>query len=574
MWTEAKIGAAEARKSAQTSQAAAKVWWLAAFAAVLVGFTLHAVYLNVPAEDSFITFRFARNLANGNGLVWNIGEAPVEGYTNFLWLLLSALLIKLNLDVVFWTQLLGVMVSLASFYIFARFALDIFDLSRPVVLVAGLFLAASGPFATWAASSMETNLFALLVLLACYTFARWIRHNRTRDILFSQITLFLASLTRPEGVLVFAVLAALGFIFSLPRARALPLWKYLASLMVFGLPFLVYFLWRYQVFGYLLPNTFYAKTGGGLPQILRGAKYSILFGLLFGLPLAPVILASIWEKEWRISWPEFRSTAQWLRLARRYAGLLVCSLVSAAYTLYIVAVGGDYMAMFRFFVPVLPLIYLIYAQFVEWLFADRFLSVQKRRFAAGLVCLGIAATLLQSTPLEEKIFGKPWFMHGTYRGVQHERWHVARNTLVGKFFRDYKHSEDESLALLGIGIIPYVTNMKIGSFHGIVDPYIAHKATGLPIGSWVAGHEKIDFVSVILKKPDYIMVDTGDLYPEPQPFPDYPDEIDAFVRENYTLKSVWLNDTVNRESGYLTFLELKDSPGLDEANEAGDQGIQ
>ena len=35
-------------------------------------------------DDAFITYRYARNLARGEGLVFNPGER-VEGYTNFLW---------------------------------------------------------------------------------------------------------------------------------------------------------------------------------------------------------------------------------------------------------------------------------------------------------------------------------------------------------------------------------------------------------------------------------------------------------------------------------------------------------
>jgi hypothetical protein len=40
-------------------------------------------------DDMMISMRYARNLAHGNGLVWNVGER-VEGYTNFLWTLFMA----------------------------------------------------------------------------------------------------------------------------------------------------------------------------------------------------------------------------------------------------------------------------------------------------------------------------------------------------------------------------------------------------------------------------------------------------------------------------------------------------
>src|SRR5580700_7167110 len=40
-------------------------------------------------DDAYITFVYARNLVAGWGPVWNPGYA-VEGYTNFLWMVLLA----------------------------------------------------------------------------------------------------------------------------------------------------------------------------------------------------------------------------------------------------------------------------------------------------------------------------------------------------------------------------------------------------------------------------------------------------------------------------------------------------
>ena len=39
--------------------------------------------LKLPEDDRFIGFRYSRNFARGNGLVYNVGER-VEGYTSFL----------------------------------------------------------------------------------------------------------------------------------------------------------------------------------------------------------------------------------------------------------------------------------------------------------------------------------------------------------------------------------------------------------------------------------------------------------------------------------------------------------
>ena len=81
---------------------------------VVALFVCHVLYLAGVAEDAFISFRFARNLVEGYGLVWNPGEPPVEGYTNFLWLMLAALLLRLGLDPVIGSQVWGVAASLVT----------------------------------------------------------------------------------------------------------------------------------------------------------------------------------------------------------------------------------------------------------------------------------------------------------------------------------------------------------------------------------------------------------------------------------------------------------------------------
>lgn len=51
---------------------------------------LHQLLFATVTEDALVTFRYAQNIADGNGPVFNPGER-VEGYTNFLWLVLVAL---------------------------------------------------------------------------------------------------------------------------------------------------------------------------------------------------------------------------------------------------------------------------------------------------------------------------------------------------------------------------------------------------------------------------------------------------------------------------------------------------
>ena len=57
---------------------------------------LHSLfYFHYTSDDAYISYRYARNLADGVGLVWNPGE-HVEGYSNFLWVVILAGLNKLG----------------------------------------------------------------------------------------------------------------------------------------------------------------------------------------------------------------------------------------------------------------------------------------------------------------------------------------------------------------------------------------------------------------------------------------------------------------------------------------------
>src|SRR5260221_4044570 len=62
---------------------------------------------NFTTDDAYITLRYARHLANGQGIVWNVGEPPLEGYSNFSFLIAAAAAIKLGVDPVLVVKWLG-----------------------------------------------------------------------------------------------------------------------------------------------------------------------------------------------------------------------------------------------------------------------------------------------------------------------------------------------------------------------------------------------------------------------------------------------------------------------------------
>ncbi len=113
--------------------------------------------------------RFAKNLAAGYGLRFNPGQAPVEGFSNPLWTLAMALLIRLvgaGLESLLWVRALGAAAYGLGLALGWSFLRAVFP-ERPAARFAGVALyAVSLPGLYWAVYGMETSLEALLLMAA------------------------------------------------------------------------------------------------------------------------------------------------------------------------------------------------------------------------------------------------------------------------------------------------------------------------------------------------------------------------------------------------------------------------
>ncbi|HTQ08713.1 MAG TPA: hypothetical protein VMI31_01440, partial [Fimbriimonadaceae bacterium] len=117
-------------------------------------------------DDAFISLRYARNLVSGYGLVYNPGLPPVEGYTNFLWVLLEACVVPFTPWPEHWLVLFdtiaGLLVVVAVWWELIRR-----DLSSSLWVWLGVLLVAGHEtLAAWMGGGLETTLFMLLVTCA------------------------------------------------------------------------------------------------------------------------------------------------------------------------------------------------------------------------------------------------------------------------------------------------------------------------------------------------------------------------------------------------------------------------
>ena len=412
-------------------------------------FAVHVAAFDLLCDDSFISFRYARNLVAGDGLTWNPGER-VEGYTNFAWVLMMAAALRAGLPVEAVARVLGVVSGL---FVLAAVAL-LASRRRPpwrwTVWIAPTALAAHGSFAAWSTSGMETTFFTALVVGAVLAYLRESGERSERPWL-SALLLAAAGLTRPEGALFIAALGACHLVEVAGRRRTV------RSLLFWGAccvaPLAVHLLWRHHYYGFWLPNTFHAKVEGW--AFGRGLSYLLLF-----------------HRTYQIGW--FLPLALLAVAVRRRRDLLVASALAAPYLIYVAAIGGDRLEL-RFLVPVLPLLYWLVAEGIAWLAEGPLARPAGRRL--GLVAAGlVAATLVGVTA---------W--GGRRRVPQEERGGTASLSVIRNYARNRVEDgrylrgliergelpDDLTVCVGGAGAVPYYTRWPTVDRRGLNDVRIA-----------------------------------------------------------------------------------------------------
>ena len=274
-------------------------------------------------DDAYISFRYARHLAAGQGLVFNLGER-VEGYSNFLWVLELAALYRLGVPPEIACVVLALGLSVGVFVLTAKLALTtpLRAYARPAAFGAVFLLAINRNVAVWATSGLETRQLTFLVLLAIWLTRT--RRDRRPHLVWASVVLGLAELTRPEGLLLGACVG-LWFVFD-ARLRKQWSWRDLARLCVpFACIVAAHYLWRYAYYGQWLPNTYYAKVlrpwpDAGLNYFAAAACDS---GLYLVLPLCALGGVLRWSRA-RDSLP------------------LLGAMVIVPHAIYLITVGGDH----------------------------------------------------------------------------------------------------------------------------------------------------------------------------------------------------------------------------------------
>jgi arabinofuranosyltransferase len=124
---------------------------------------LQAAYWWYTVDDAYISYRYAENVAKGLGFVFNAGE-HVEGFTNFLWVVLLAAAHSLGANTVLVSKLLGGFFGMAVLGLTFKLGQRAGNGNSATGIAAALLLASSPAFALWSVAGLETSFFAFLLL--------------------------------------------------------------------------------------------------------------------------------------------------------------------------------------------------------------------------------------------------------------------------------------------------------------------------------------------------------------------------------------------------------------------------
>jgi hypothetical protein len=450
--------------------------------------------LGVPLDDAWIHFRFASNLIQGNGFVYNIGE-PVSGSTSPFWVFLLAGVFLLSNDFLVSSKLLS-----GVFYLASAVAIYMLGLSqgyqRKVAVLAALLTIMAGRFAWASLSGMEVTLFAFLSILAI------MKHcddkSKHRRSILAPILFGTASLVRPEGYALFAFATIDNMIeaaYTENRNAVLTL-RNVSFVQIFLYLVIIapYLLFSFYTTGHFFPQTYYAQSElFGLVKKLAYLKYYVGYLwddhpiLFFFIPFGIIDL--------------FRITFQSGTKKNAHNSLLLL-LWTVGYPIVAMLIAPNARHYNRYMMPLTPLYMLLavsgFYYFlcltercvnrVEVVFHPGKYGISIRHISAVSLALVIGVAVFLSVAVWSHRFA------GDVQNIN------SQQVAMGKWVKE--HIPDEyTIALSDIGAITYVSGRKrIIDMVGLVNPELI-----VYLEESKKGHHNALLQFLHREKPDYII---------------------------------------------------------------------
>ncbi len=423
--------------------------------------SMHAI----GSDDAYISFRYAKNLFDGYGLVFNPGER-VEGYSNLLYTLLITPVFLLSADFVYsYSVVINCLLLSFSICIFYGFLSRRLDQTKAAL---GALLLALNPW-VWvnAATGMETTLILAITTGSWILLEEYLNLKNKNIFLGLMIFSGLSILSRVDGFILPLAMAAYA-IYRNERKLATRLLLLVVSIGA------LYTAWRYSYYEDVMSNTYYAKVAGSISlRIQRGLHnlYENAVRTGFWLPICVIGLRFVMGLK-------HRNVSSQIDFAVFFIIL---------WSGYLIYIGGD-IYYERFIVALIPMgIYTTITLFEA--------SNNKSIWISAFVAILVIQSVFVVSDGRFK-----------YSLNKYDCWITA-----GKFLG--ANYPGASLAVDAAGKIPYFSGLRTIDMLGLNDKHIAKMEPQTP--NFRPGHLKFDPLYVLSKKPDLIaawIAPTTDLY--------------------------------------------------------------
>lgn len=392
-------------------------------------FLLSAVYFfwSHMGDDAYIFFRYAQNISNGHGPIWNVGATPVEGFSSPIWVYWLGLWGQW-FDIPTVARLSGAVGVIGSLF-------SIHQLSnRSMWAVWGVLLTMG--FHYWGTAGLETSWVIWFTLL-CLPLLEEAPTPKT------MFYLSVLGVLRPEGVGLVILLSGWSY------------WIHRHNLIWLAwIPMVLWLGVRWQIYGELLPNTYWAKaTGDTWFRIQSGWNYAGWLGISIGFGWI--------YHSWKIWW---FPTVLWL---------------------VVVLGGGDWMWYDRLLLPAISVI---------WVLSARLERIPKLLLSVPLIKYWMSFSLMGAT------------MSTGFTGKQLPiRWHQEGNLIeisemMAQEIRQ-AYPEDSLIAINHAGVLPYfLAEYSFVDMSALNDHHLARVNGNL--------HEKYDPDYILSLKPDLVVLNS------------------------------------------------------------------
>jgi hypothetical protein len=446
-------------------------------------------------DDAMISMRYAKNFAEGNGLVWNPGEKPVEGYTNPLWVIFMSVFHLLPLPaakISLAVQISGAVFLSLNLYFVYRIAVSLSN--NPILSLLPVMLTAFyTPLNNWGLQGMEVSVLVLMISAAV-----WMTLKNQREGTFSPwiyILLGVGTLVRVDMAVPYGLLFCY-LIIADPKHRRKNITWGLGLLLLFLLSQTIF---RWLYYGDVLPNTYYLKMSG-IPLVTRIKRgFYVLFQLIIQMNWVLILLPF---------------SILFYRRDRTVVLLFLILIGQIAYSVY---VGGDAWehkgGSNRYIALAIPIFFTLFVYAADKIRVGLLSLIEKPsqliyQVANFGVILVIMAGMVNFNFMYKTRTLRQWILIRQPAFIEANIEAVQIALALEKFTTPQAH-----IGVVTAGAIPYFSNRPAIDFLGKNDATIAHLPNHIPAGlaDIRPGHMKWDYdYSIGELKPDVVVQLWGD----------------------------------------------------------------